>query len=496
MKQLLILSLLGLSLTLCSSCRNNRLKANEKELVKEIILQEKRMTIDEKTILEKKISETDKKSNVVLRLKENRSVDPLRPPVQIDLTGTPNNTNARIFKLSDVASSIRYVKLQTPLDTSLLYDKYFYRDDLISSVISDGEQIIFQGIFGLTRFNMQGEYLETIWKNEIEIDASGAVNTKKFFGVIPRFPVSMFNGNLYYSFHDGPAGSGQVMRYKSDTDKKISMQSMIEIPGIGPIQGDTLLETNKFILDRFNRTFGTGQNTWVGVNNEWNSGRYGVLLVTYNDNNDTLCQFTDFERIKNLNLPLIRDAVELTSFFYNGLLTIKQEYNDTVFRLIPPERLLPVYKIDFGRYKLSYMDGINPNFDLSEKYILKSLHETDDYLFIRYTQKNDSPNNRKKEAVKFYSALFDKNNGILYHQPGFTFLPEGLINDLDDGIPFWPDFITPQGEMMKLISGKMMKDYINSTGFKESEISEDMRKKQISLASGLKPTDMIVVIAK
>ena len=62
-----------------------------------------------------------------------------------------------------------------------------------------------------------------------------------------------------------------------------------------------------------------------------------------------------------------------------SLLTIKQEYNDTVFRLIPPNRLLPVYIIDFGEFKVNYMDGLNPNFDLSEKYMLNSLHETNNF---------------------------------------------------------------------------------------------------------------------
>ena len=103
------------------------------------------------------------------------------------------------------------------------------------------------------------------------------------------------------------------------------------------------------------------------------------------------------------------------------MLTIKQEYNDTVFRLIPPNRLLPVYIIDFGEFKVNYIDGLNPDFDLSGKFLLKSLHETNSYLFIRYTQHYDVPDIRKKNAVKFYYALFDKKDGKIYHQPGSTF---------------------------------------------------------------------------
>ena len=104
---------------------------------------------------------------------------------------------------------------------------------------------------------------------------------------------------------------------------------------------------------------------------------------------------------------------------------------------------------------------------------------------------------RKKLTVKFYNSLFDKKEGKLYHQQGFTLLPVGLENDLDGGMPFWPEFITPQGEMMKLVSGRVLKDYINSDEFKRASISEEKeRQKQISMASGLRPTDMVVVIVK
>lgn len=499
MNRLLILSFLGLLLLFNLSCRQNRLKTNEKELAKEIILQENEKTITEKAASEKKMSETDIKSFGGLKLKEKRTVDTENPPIRIEIPGTNNNTPK--FKLSDVATSVRYIKLQTPLDTSLLYDHFFYRDNLMSTIRSDGEEIIFQGLFGLTRFNMQGEYLETIWKNQTGIKFYGndmvALGGKDFYGVPSYVPVDLRNGDIYFTFLDGPTGNGQIMKYISGTNKTLSDQSQTEIPGLGKIPGDTLFNTNKNAQERFDRIYGTSPDTWTGLNNKWNAGTSGTLLVTYNNKGDTLCQFTDFERIKNFNYANGgRNAVELANYFYNNVLTIKQEYNDTVFRLMLPNRLIPVYIIDFGAYKFNYIDGFNPNFDLSGKLMLNSLNETNDFLFIRYTQNYDCPLTRKKNAVKFYNALFNKKDRKLYNNPGFTHLPEGIINDIDGGIPFWPEFITPKGEMMKLVSGKVMKDYMNSSGFKDANISEENRRKQISLVSGLKNTDMIIMIAK
>jgi len=494
MKNLSIISLLVFELLLSFSCHNNRLKANEKDLAKEILAREKEL---KKENLKSSATGSGNYQSGSIRKKEIRLVDIQRPPVSIYLPETKNNI--RKFKLSDVASSVTYIKLQTPSDTLLIYDPLFKRNDLMSTIRSDGEHIIFQGIFGLTRFNMKGEYQETIWKNETGISIRGGgvgYGSNDFFGVMPHNPVSVINGNIYYSFNDGPAGKGLFMKYKFENNKPISIQSRSEISGPGTILGDTLISTNQDPFNRFDWIYGIGNDAWAGINQKWNSGKTGSLLVTFNDNGDTLCKFTDYDRIVNFTQPNYRHSVNLKSYTYNGLLTIKQEYNDTVFRLIPPDRLLPAYIISFGENNVKYMDGLNPEFDLSGKYLLNSLFETNGFLLIRYTQNNDGPNNRRKGTVKFYNVLFDKKQGKIYQEPGFSLLPEDIINDLDGGIPFWPDFITPQGEMMKLVSGKMLKDYLSSEAFNKSKISSEQRKKMSSMISGLKPADMVIMIVK
>jgi hypothetical protein len=496
MKTKVILYILMLIFVINSSCHRNRLKTNEKDLAKEILIKEKEK-VEAERIAREKESETKKSFPGSLLKKEIRSVDPQSPPVRIDIPGTRNNI--REFKLSDIASSVRYIKLQTPPDTLLLYDHFFYRPELMSTIRSDGEQIIFQGLFGLTRFNMMGEFQETTWKNETGIKFYGKgvmFGGQDFFGVLPHIPVSILDGNLFYNFQDGPGEKGQVLKYKLSSEKNISVEHQREAPGSGQILGDTVLNIKKLLGEGFSQIYGTGPDTWTGINNAWNAGKSGSSLVTFNEKGDTICRFSDYDRIVNFSRPNYRQAADLASYYYNGLLTVKQEYNDTVFRLIPPDRLLPAYIISFGENKVKYMDGLNPDFDLSGKYMLNSLQETSDFLIIRYTQNNDSPNNRKKNAVKFFNVLFNKKDAKLYHQPGFTLVPEGLVNDLDGGMPFWPDFITPQGEMMKLVSGKVFKDFVNSSEFKNSTVSEEKKQKQTSMATGLKPTDMIIMIVK
>jgi hypothetical protein len=497
MKGPLLLILIGVILFFSSSCRHNRLKANEKELAEDILISEKTKAEKGKNNLNNDPDNYGKKSSYGLRKKENRTPNPRNPPIRIDIPGTIDNS--RELKLSDIASSVKYVKLETPPDTILLNDPFFYRNNLMSSVVCDGEQIVFQGLFGLIRYNMQGIFQETIWENKTGINFYGKMVSyggNDFYGIQPHIPVNLTNGNLYYEFHDGPSGTGKVMKYKIGTGKSTPVQSQSEIPGQQSIPGDTLITSGNFPIDQPERIFGIGTDSWAGINNKWNSGKSGTMLITYNNSGDTICKFTDYERIVDFTKNVYRCPVDLISYQSEGLLTIKPEFNDTVFRLIEPERLLPVYVISFDELSVSFKDGLDPDFDLSQKLMLKSLHETTNFLFIRYTQNNDSPDNIKKNSVRFYNILFDKKRGKMFHQPGFTFYPKGLKNDIDGGMPFWPDFITPDGEMMKLISGKIIRDFVNSEEFKAAAISDENRRKHLSMASGLKNTDMVIMIVK
>ena len=150
---------------------------------------------------------------------------------------------------------------------------------------------------------MQGEYLETIWKNNTGIRFQGKTlaifGGRDFFGVLPHIPVSILNGNLYYNFQDGPGEKGQVLKYKLRTDKNISVPSATEVPGQGTIMGDTLYNSYKTWWDGFSCIYGTSPDTWAGINYKWKAGNSGSFLVSFNNKGDTLCQFTDYDRFVN-----------------------------------------------------------------------------------------------------------------------------------------------------------------------------------------------------
>jgi hypothetical protein len=156
--------------------------------------------------------------------------------------------------------------------------------------------------------------------------------------------------------------------------------------------------------------------------------------------------------------------------------------------------MLPAYLLDFGKKKVSFKEGLNLKADLSQKLLPYSIFETEAYLFIRYTRNSAGSQNVKNNAVKFYNSLFIKSEKQFYHFPDQTLRPKNLLNDLDGGLPFWPEFVTPEGKMFMMITGKMLKEHVATTEFKNAEITDEQRQRQIQMANTLNESDKIVIV--
>ncbi|KKK68844.1 hypothetical protein LCGC14_2939990, partial [marine sediment metagenome] len=147
-------------------------------------------------------------------------------------------------------------------------------------------------------------------------------------------------------------------------------------------------------------------------------------------------------------------------------------------------------------YKPSHMEGLNPKFDLTDKFLCRSINETEDWIFFAYTQNLASPANLKNNTVELYYTLFDKKNSTLLHHPVVISEDFGIENDLDGGNPFWPDYVTPSGELVMLVTGKEFRDYINFGDFEQRNIPKDQRDRQVLMANSLKDNDQVLMFAK
>ncbi len=67
----------------------------------------------------------------------------------------------------------------------------------------------------------------------------------------------------------------------------------------------------------------------------------------------------------------------------NGHLHFRQSFNDTIYRFESLNRVKPLYVIDFGKKKIaSSMEGINPKYDLTDKYVVNNILETNKFVFF------------------------------------------------------------------------------------------------------------------
>jgi hypothetical protein len=142
------------------------------------------------------------------------------------------------------------------------------------------------------------------------------------------------------------------------------------------------------------------------------------LLVIRNNYGDTLSEFTRFEKLVNYTKSLMRGTDDGAEYEYLGMFHIRPEFNDTVFRVISPNRLYPAYVLNLGKYKVTKQEGVDPDFDLAGKIIPEEWAETDKYIFMTFTRDNyDCPNNRKNTRFITCSSQKQKPATVIKGDP-------------------------------------------------------------------------------
>jgi hypothetical protein len=225
------------------------------------------------------------------------------------------------------------------------------------------------------------------------------------------------------------------------------------------------------------------------------------MMVILNDQGDTLSSFSKLEKLKNYTNPLQRGTDYGTQYEHNGKLYFRPEFNDTVFEVIPPNRLYPVYILKLGNYKASLQEGVDPDFKLTGKIIPGEWAETKDYVFMTYTKDDyDCQVTRKKKTVKIYHAIYSKLDhqlSIIKGDP-YDYSPEILKNNFDGGVPVWPlsYMIGNDGEILISVKGKELKDRVTSEEFKLSGASEAKKNELVKLAGSVSDKEDILMIVK
>ena len=514
MKYLLTYLLLLILLIGLPSCHHNRLKTSEKTLADEILLQEKENKGNDRSAREKQLAEGSGNSNGGIRYKEDRSVDPASPPVVIDLAGSLHNI--RDIKLSDIVSEITYVRIQPPPDSS------FRRDIKFTYHLTD-DYIIASNLFGIIHYDREGRYINTVVKNQftgIEIEPDKIIGYSEFtFTGAYNTSVKSSGNTLYYNYFNNIAGQEYLMRYDCSANQigqtiKYDPEDPSKIIG----QGEPVVDLNQGNSDSdpkqrnpggmwssrspnpgfFSRSY---RMEWIDDDHYSKTLDGSNMLGIFSSNGDTLSTFTQHEKLINYTKSLQRGTDGGSHYEYNGKTFFRNAFNDTIFQVILPNRLKPVFVLNLGPYKVTRQQGVDPDFDLTGKIIPWEMAETVKYIFLTFTKDGyDCPNSRKNKAVKIYHTMFSKTNHQLIVIKGdpFNYSPEILENNIDGGVAVWPstDMIGKNGEISVSLKGKDLKERVRTEFFKRSSAPEAKKEELRKLAESVSDNEDILMIIK
>ncbi len=492
------------------SCKpRNKLSTDEQKLEVQIRTEEQQKQEAEKATQENTIVIPDSLP-VGFRFQEDRSIDPQNPPEIIDVDA--NIENKKEIKLSDIGKSIRYIRLAPPPDS------IFYQTSL--QVIFTESNIIVTSHLGTCVYTLSGEFVDIIGTNEFDpppgIPPPPMPAADPYFAKFNNAPQQIknlrqnnrgiknkgieniyensFSGRtVYFQYKDKAKNESFLMRYNVDEHN-----NSLLLPGSDEYKNQLISKGDKIASLDEESTFEyhiLDRNSKIGYQSKWNSAQNGIMLLLENMNGDTLCIFKEYDRIKNYDATLVRSVENGSQYFYRNQFTYRSAFNDTVFRLIPPNRLLPVYLLNFGEHKLTAMEAINPRYDLKNKFLIDSWAETPAYIFIRYTEDRSTINSRVNKTVKYYYAVYDKILKQTFHLPvdplNYAFEIE---NDIDGGLPVWPETITPDGKAYRVFEGWELKDHVKSDEFLNSSAPAEKKEFITRLAETTSDAETIIMI--
>jgi hypothetical protein len=452
------------------SCGGNRMKNNEKALAKQILIEEEQLAQEaaRRAEREKQLADSIAKLPKGFRFKEDRSVDSNNLPVVIDIIGS--RTNPKEIKLSQLFSKIEYIRLESLPDS--IIQKY-------SNIFVVGDHHIYSfSILGeIAQYDLKGQFIQYILKREIKITSP---ITKCLEDAIQTSPLKnmifyLSGDNLCYRYDDLSIGKSYFVVFDDkDQTKSLEITTNNELKNKMPGKGKIIAELsapnkkNQFPFTPYLLNSSTFAYSQKGKS--VNKPESFINITTLSG--DTLCKFKDFDPIINYTKELTRGVDPGNSYYLNGILHVRQAFNDTVYQLIPPSRLIPKYVLDFGKLgiKKAY-NGIDPDYDLTDKLIINQLTESNRYLFITYTQNNDSPKNAKNRSLKYSRVVYDKlrRKAIpIYTDELTTSIPDNSVywspsppemnieNDLD-GLPTtWPLQVTANGKPCFHFDGRFL----------------------------------------
>ncbi|MDL2265235.1 6-bladed beta-propeller [Parabacteroides sp. OttesenSCG-928-G07] len=342
---------------------------------------------------------------------------------KMDFETEINNHNYTVQKLSDYVESLRYVPLETNdnslIDGGLLYTDYIRQYNKNDFFFFDGKRVL--------KFDSSGKYV-------LEIGTKGQGPNE--YTAIRSVDIDFNNDRIYL------------------VNRAVSV---IEYTLAGEVIRSTHI--NNSLEDCF--VFGLGvpePGSYAFEVRSQNTNKY--MLAFFDNIND---EFALKELIADPNpFQKIRRTYSTAYSFYrtnDDLFFYQDNQADTIYS-VKNQSIIPAYYFNYGKYGMprneSDIDVDNRTFIENER-----LLHTNKFLFMKFFFNTYSPEPFKEEVMrngfKFAASntsvysIFDKTSGDLRLLKQFKRGSLGLLNDIDNGLPFWPSIASIDGDEVAMI---------------------------------------------
>lgn len=502
MKTNILILLILVSLAACKP--RNKLNTDEQKLAAQIASDENAKQAAE-TAIKQNVPAIPDTLPLGFRFKEDRSVEPQYPPKVIDIANL--FVNKKSYKLSELINDIEYIPLEDiPVNDS-------YKTTGFEVKLTENH-LLLKTIFSLYVLNRDGTFKDVVCKSDFNLSkkegnsnvstVSTSTNMRGVWG-----DVWAIENTLFYRYADNKAKTNYFMSYDMNSlQNGIPLPDKIEnyqITGKGKIEASLAIDSEK----RYNEYVPLSKDSYVGINRKTKSAKSGLLMTSFRLNGDTLSTFPDYETISNYSHSLMRGSFPQITYHYGNVFTFLNAFNDTVYRCIPPNRLIPAYIFNMGDFKIETQEGFTPGQDISTKLYVKDFFETKKHIYLKLVQGYDSQNNRKKKSIKIFYAIYDKTIKQLYRLPinpiGYfgvmdgqqnIYNPQGVLNDIDGGFIFWHKKVSPKGEVYEVVTGEKLKKHVLSEEFTNSLASKNKKEELKKLSGTFREDQLILIVYK
>lgn len=340
--------------------------------------------------------------------------------------------NSKMVPLSQEASNVEYIKLETNNDCTIRkISSCFFTDSLI--FIANRDHIL--------KFSRDGKFLQKIGKpgrgpGEIDLIRTMTLLPDKKMIAVQKNAIKEM---LYLSFN------GEVVK-------------TVNIPKAHYIK--------------------VMNDGWLITYDDGSDGSNKNIFSLINETGDTISSIRNYCTWVNTSGMAFMEGSYPEPFSYRNNWFFKDRYNDTVYTVVS-NKIRPSYSVNLGKYKLpdelrlervDSPDKMRLYTEQSKNYYHVSLFEAADKLFIASEQFH---------TLKSKYLIFYKEKGIGILLDNGSGVTKGFVNDMDGGVDFWPVGTVNDNQVYMPIDIMTFKKESEKTNLGERTVKYPQKQKEI-----------------